>query len=177
MVTTNPAAASTAPVAGPERIVAALKDASIDFICVLPDQKLARLHALLEADPFFTTVTVCREEEGIGICTGAFYGGRRAALLMQNGGLFVATNALVSTALMYEIPMLLLVYYAGDLNDRFFPTVGHYTEPVLQALSIRYYVPRELHEVQPTIVGAAVMTSDAQRPVAVLLTKPVLGEA
>ena len=55
-------------------------------------------------------------------------------MLIQNGGLFVATNALVSTAIMYEIPMLLLVYYAGDLNDRAFSTVGHYTERVLQAL-------------------------------------------
>ncbi len=170
-------AAAGAAVTGPEAIVAALKEAGVDFICVLPDQKLARLHDLLASDPFFTTVTICREEEGVGICTGAFYGGRRAALLMQNGGLFVATNALVSTAIMYEIPMLLLIYYAGDLNDRFFPTVGHYTEPVLQALSIRYYVPREAHEVRPTIVGAAVMTTDALRPVAVLLTKPILGEA
>ncbi len=176
MVSTSSAAVDRTPAAGPALVVEALKQAGVDFIVVLPDQKLARLHDLLEADPFFTTVTVCREEEGVGICTGAFYGGRRAAMLIQNGGLFVATNALVSTAIMYEIPMLLLVYYAGDLNDRFFPTVGQYTEPVLQALNIRYWVPREAHQVVPTISGAAVLAADAARPMAVLLTKPILGE-
>jgi sulfopyruvate decarboxylase subunit alpha len=176
MVSTSSAPADAAPVAGPELIVDALKQAGIDFLVVLPDQKLARLHELIEADPFFTTVTVCREEEGVGICTGAFYGGRRAAMLIQNGGLFVATNALVSTAIMYEIPMVLLVYYAGDLGDRFFPTVGQYTEPVLQALNIRYWVPREAHEVVPMITGAQVTAADSARPVAVLLTRPVLAE-
>ena len=176
MVSTSSAPPDTPPAAGPELIVEALKQAGVDFLVVLPDQKLARLHELLEADPFFTTITVCREEEGVGICTGAFYGGRRAAMLIQNGGLFVATNALVSTAIMYEIPMLLLVYYAGDIGDRFFPTVGHYTEPVLQALNIRYYVPREAHQVVPTITGAQVLATDSARPVAVLLTRPILGE-
>jgi sulfopyruvate decarboxylase subunit alpha len=164
------------PTAGPELIIDALKQAGIDFLVVLPDQKLARLHELLVNDPFFTTVTVCREEEGIGICTGAFYGGRRAAMLVQNGGLFVSTNALVSTAIMYEIPMVLLVYYAGDIGDQFFPTVGHFTEPVLQALNIRYWVPREAHEVVPTITGARITAADSMRPVAVLLTRPVLAE-
>jgi sulfopyruvate decarboxylase subunit alpha len=157
-------------------VVEALKEAGVDVIAVLPDRKLARLHAMLEEDPFFTTITVCREEEGVGVCTGAFYGGHRAALLMQNGGLYTSTNALVSTAIMYEIPMLLLIYYAGDINDRFFPTVGQYTEPVLQALNLRYYIPREPKQVRPTITGAQVLASDSMRPVAVLLTKPVLGE-
>jgi sulfopyruvate decarboxylase subunit alpha len=176
MVSTSSAPADSAPAAGPELIVAALKQAGIDFLVILPDQKLARLHELIESEPYFTTVTVCREEEGVGICTGAFYGGRRAAMLIQNGGLFVATNALVSTAIMYEIPMVLLVYYAGDLGDRFFPTVGHYTEPVLQALDIRYWVPRQAHEVVPMITGAQVTAADSMRPVAVLLTRPILDE-
>ena len=176
MIATSIGPAGTVPAAGPELIVDALKQAGIDFVVVLPDLKLARLHAMLEQDPYFTTVTVCREEEGVGICTGAFYGGRRAAMLIQNGGLFVASNALVSTAIMYEIPMVLLIYYAGDLGDRFFPTVGQYTEPVLQALNVRYWVPREPQQVVPTIVGAQVTAADSARPVAVLLTRPILAE-
>jgi sulfopyruvate decarboxylase subunit alpha len=176
MVATSSALSELTEAGDPRLVVDALKQAGVDVVAVLPDRKLARLHDLLESDPFFTTITVCREEEGIGICTGAFYGGHRAALLMQNGGLFVATNALVSTAIMYEIPMLLLIYYAGDINDRYFPTVGHYTEPILQALSIRYYLPREPQQVRPTIAGAQVLANDSMRPVAVLLTKPVLGE-
>ena len=49
-----------------------------------------------------------REEEGIGVCTGAFMAGRRAALMMQNAGLLNACNSLTTTALQFEVPMLLL---------------------------------------------------------------------
>ena len=41
---------------------------------------------------------------------------------------------------------------------------------------IRYWVPRQAHEVVPTITGAQVTAADSMRPVAVLLTRPILGE-
>jgi sulfopyruvate decarboxylase subunit alpha len=167
-------AADPAITPGPALIVGALKAAGVDFVAGLPESKLAGLQDLIEADPHFTWVTVCREEEAIGICTGAYCGGRKTAVVMQNGGLLVSTNALTSTGLMYEIPMVLLVYYAGDINDRFFSTVGENTEPVLQALGIRYYVLRDKALIHATVTGAAVLAEDSQRPVAVLLTKPVL---
>src|SRR5581483_371272 len=115
---------STTP--GPELILSALKAAGIDFLAGLPESKLARLQELIETDPAFTWVTVCREEEAIGVVTGAFYGGRKAAVMMQNGGLLESVNALSSTATMFEIPMVLLVYYAGDINDRYFSSVGRH---------------------------------------------------
>jgi hypothetical protein len=48
------------------------------------------------------------------------------------------------------------------------------TEPVLQALGIRYYVLRDRVAVMPTITGAAVLTMDSRRPVAVLLNRDLL---
>jgi sulfopyruvate decarboxylase TPP-binding subunit len=39
---------------------------------------------------------------------------------MQNGGFFNSTNAIVSTLLQYQIPVVLLIYYAGDIGDRTF---------------------------------------------------------
>src|SRR5262245_40763510 len=159
---------------GPDLIVSALKAAGIDFLAGLPESKLARLQELIEADSQFNWVTVCREEEAIGVATGAFYGGRKAAVVMQNGGLLESINALSSTAIMFEIPMVLLVYYAGDINDRFFSSVGRHTEPILQALGIRYFTLRDRAQIQSVIPGAQVLAEDSQQPVAVLLTKPVL---
>jgi sulfopyruvate decarboxylase TPP-binding subunit len=95
-------------------------------------------------------------------------------MIMQNGGLMNSVNGLTSTALHFQIPMLLLVYYAGDFGDRGFSTVGSVTEGVLQGLQIRYMVLREHAEIRSAITGAWTLAEDSSRPVALLLTKPVL---
>jgi sulfopyruvate decarboxylase TPP-binding subunit len=94
---------------------------------------------------------------------------------MQNGGFFNSNNAIVSTLLQYQIPALLLIYYAGDIGDRTFSTSGAMTEPVLQALGIRYYIMRSTEDAPELIKRAQVLAEDARRPVALLLTKEVLG--
>lgn len=160
---------------GPGLIVQAMKEAGIDFVTSLPDYNLAKLLALVDSEPAFTHVPLCREEEGIGISAGAYIGGKVPAIIMQNGGFLNSCNALTTTALNFNIPMLLLIYYAGDLGDEGFATLGSVTEPVLRGLGIRYYVLRRLEEIRDTIVGATTLAIDSRRPVAVLLTKDVLG--
>ena len=107
---------------------------------------------------------VCREEEGIGICAGAYLVGKKCAAIMQNGGFFNSNNAIVSTLLQYQIPLLLLIYYAGDVGDRTFSTTGSLTEPVLQALGIRYYVMRETEDAAELIRRAQVLTRRRETP-------------
>ena len=41
MISTSSAGADSAPTAGPALVVEALKQAGVDFVVVLPDQKLA----------------------------------------------------------------------------------------------------------------------------------------
>lgn len=160
---------------GPDLIVSALMAAGVNFVTSLPDVNLSRLLAAVDAAPELPHVTLCREEEGIGICTGAYIGGRTPAIIMQNGGFLNSCNALTTTALNFNIPLLLMVYYAGDLGDEGFATLGSVTEPVLQGLGIRYYLLRKNDEIAATIRGAVTLAIDSRRPVAVLLTKDVLG--
>jgi sulfopyruvate decarboxylase subunit alpha len=87
---------------GPELILEGLKEASVGFVTPLPDANLAKLLALVDADPELPHVTMAREEEGIGICTGAYMGGRTPAIIMQNGGLLNSCNALTITALKFQ---------------------------------------------------------------------------
>jgi sulfopyruvate decarboxylase TPP-binding subunit len=94
---------------------------------------------------------------------------------MQNGGFFNSNNAIVSTLLQYQIPLLLMIYYAGDIGDRTFSTSGAMTEPVLNAMGIRFYTLRELAQAKEVIQRAQVLAEDSKRPVALLLTKEVLG--
>lgn len=160
---------------GPRLIVESMKEAGVGFVTSLPDANLQKLLALVDADPELTHVTLAREEEGIGICTGAYMGGLTPAVIMQNGGFLNSCNALTTTALNFNIPILLLIYYAGDLGDEGFSMLGSVTEPVLRGLGIRYQVLRRLEEIKRIIKGATTLAIDSRRPVAVLLTKDVLG--
>jgi sulfopyruvate decarboxylase subunit alpha len=158
-----------------QEILGGLKQAGINLIASLPDINVADLLRLVEQEPSVTHVPLCREEEGIGICAGAYLVGKKCAAIMQNGGFFNSNNAIVSTLLQYQIPLLLLIYYAGDIGDRTFSTSGSMTRPVLDALGIRSYVLREPEQVKEIIKRAQVLAEDSKRPVALLLTKEVLG--
>jgi sulfopyruvate decarboxylase subunit alpha len=57
---------------GPQLIVDGMKEAGVNFVASLPDANLAKLLALVDSDPELTHLTLCREEEGVGICTGAY---------------------------------------------------------------------------------------------------------
>ena len=160
---------------GPKLIVEAMKEAGVNFIASLPDANLARLLAVVDGERELTHVTLCREEEGIGICAGAYIGGRTPAIIMQNAGFLNSCNALTTTALNFNIPMLLMIYYAGDVGDEGFATLGSVTEPVLRGLGIRYQVLRKIEDIRSMIKGATTLAFDGRRPVAVLLTKDVLG--
>src|SRR3989475_11254756 len=156
-------------------ILDGLKEAGINLIASLPDINLAELLRLIEQDRDVIHVPLCREEEGIGICAGAYLVGKKCAAIMQNGGFFNSNNAIITTLLQYHIPLLLLIYYAGDIGDRTFSTSGSMTEPVLQALGIRAYIMRDPDDAQELIRRAQILTEDSKRPVALLLTKEALG--
>ena len=109
-----------------DRIIKALKRAGCNFVASLPDASWRRSCRDLTAIPDHSVPLSC-EEEGVGVCTGANLGGKRCALMMQNAGLLNSCNALTTTARQIEIPMLLLVLYAGALNDMAFPMLGDVT--------------------------------------------------
>ena len=156
-------------------IVAGLKKAGIDFVATLPDEKMLEVIRAVETDRELKHVPLCREEEGIGICAGAYLAGKKPAIIMQNAGFLNSCNALTTTSLQFQIPILMLIYYAGDIGDRGFTTLGSVTEPVLQAMGFRSYVLREQEDIDETLRGAQILADDSKKPVAVLLTKSVLG--
>jgi sulfopyruvate decarboxylase subunit alpha len=156
-------------------LVGGLRDAGINLVASLPDVNLAELLREVEADTRLLHVPLCREEEGIGICAGAYLVGKKCTAIMQNGGLFNSGNGIISTLLQYEIPLLLMIYYAGDIGDRTFSTTGSMTEPVLHALGIRTYILRAPEHAKEIIKRAQILAEDSKRPVALLLTKEVLG--
>jgi len=156
-------------------LIGGLKDAGISLIATLPDVNLSDLLREVEDAKDVIHVPLCREEEGMGICAGGYLVGKKCAAIMQNGGFFNSNNAIVSTLLQYQIPVLLLIYYAGDIGDRTFATTGGMTEPVLRALGIRYYIMRDIADAPELIKRAQILAEDSKKPIALLLTKELLG--
>ena len=167
--------AQEGPQAAAQAIVAGLKKAGIDFVATLPDEKMLEVIRAVERDNELKHVPLCREEEGIGICAGAYLAGKKTAIVMQNAGFLNSCNALTTTSLQLQIPILMLIYYAGDIGDRGFTTLGSVTEPVLQALGFRSYVLRQRQDIDEILCGAQILADDSKKPVAVLLTQSVLG--
>ena len=157
-----------------QQILAGLKEAGINLVASVPDINLLDLINLVYTDKDVAHVPVGREEEGIGVCAGAYLGGKRVAMLMQNGGLMNSCNGLITTALQLGIPILLLVYYAGDMGDNAFHMLGLLTEPVLDGLGIKYTVMRDPAKVKEQIAEARTAAEASKRPVALLLTRTVL---
>ena len=158
-----------------DAILGGLKKAGINLVASLPDINCLDLINALERDAEIVHVPLCREEEGVGICAGARLVGKKPALVMQNAGLLNSCNGIVTTGIQLELPILLIVYYAGDIGDRGFARVGTATIPVLDALGVRHYLLRSVEEIDWTFKNAWILAEDSSRPVAVLLTKDVLG--
>ena len=75
-------------------IVDSLKEAGIDFVATLTEANLHDLVMALGEDTDIHHVPVTREEEGIGICAGAYLGGKNPAMVMMNAGFLLSANAL-----------------------------------------------------------------------------------
>ena len=157
-----------------QRIVGGLKAAGVDLVVAVPDINLLELMKALAEDRDIDYTPAGREEEGIGICTGGYLTGHRTAILMQNGGFLNSCNGLTTTALQFGVPMLLLIYYAGDFGDNAFHMLGVVTEPVLQALDIKYQILRDPATVAQQIRAAVTSAEASKRPVALLVTRAVL---
>jgi sulfopyruvate decarboxylase alpha subunit len=154
-----------------------LKENNLEVVCHVPDIVLASLIARVEADPFFTVVPLTREEEGVGVLTGAYLGGRRGLLMMQVSGLGNSINGLASLAIPYQIPFLMLISQRGELGE-FNPAqiaMGQAARPMLDALGIQHFTLRRTDEMSSLMDGAIKTAYTAQRPVALFLSTEMVG--
>ena len=152
--------------------LAGLKEAGIDFVSGLPDGWQRDLHELIEAEPGIKYVPVCNEGVGFSVCAGAWLGGRKSALIMENSGLRVAAEYISRISLGCGVPVLLLCSYRGDLGDTEHWAIPHgiVAEPLLQALRIPYLVVREKERLRQSIKRAWRLAEAQLQPAAVLIS-------
>ena len=160
-----------------ETIIAALREQGVSLITLVPDEPLMPLIAGAQADASFTTLTATREEEAIGIASGAALGGRRAAVLMQSSGFGNSVNALASLVVPYQLPIPLFISERGTLGEHNAVQVpiARTLRPALDALGITHVTLDRLDELT-FIVGRTLRQAFlTQAPVAFLLSPALTG--
>jgi len=99
----------------------------------------------LSSDSDLPYVPATREDEAMGIATGACLAGKQPIVMMQNSGLGSSINPLASLDILYRIPMLLLISWRGyqgkDAPEHLI--MGEAMLKLLDALGVPYQVISE----------------------------------
>jgi sulfopyruvate decarboxylase alpha subunit len=154
---------------------AGFKKHGVKLVAHVPDAVLTPLILALEADPEIDVVPLTREEEGVGILSGAYLGGMRGALLMQSSGLGNTINALGGLPMAYHFPFLIVISPRGRLSE-FNPAqvpAGRAAPRLLDALGIEAIEMTRLDEVEKQLDAAARSCFSTELPWA-LVVSPLL---
>src|SRR5258705_624853 len=156
----------------------ALKACDVRLISALPETWLVHLIRMAEDDPDMTLVRIAKEEEAIGISAGAHLAGVSSALLMQNHGFLAAINPIVSLALLYKIPLLMLISYRGHMGEKdpWQTQGGLVTQPLFRALGVPIWALTDPQDVARRLRDAQTLAHAALHPVAVLLSRELMWE-
>jgi len=161
-------------------IIETLKEESIDLVVTLPESSSYKLTEAVRQDPFFHSITVAGEGNGIALCAGASLGGRKCVFVTGVAGLLVGAWALAQVGMVYGIPILIIASYRGDFGDRsgtpgsqllMFQQVA---EPLLKTLKIPYRIVDANAGLKRMIRDANFACWDYNTPVVLLLTGEVL---
>ncbi len=96
-------------------LIRLLRDQDINLAVSLPCDKAKDLFRLLPES--FETVELLREEDGVGVCAGAYLAGRKPAMFIQSSGLGNMLNALLSLSRTYELPLPVIASWRGVYQE------------------------------------------------------------
>ena len=128
-----------------EDIIKEIKQAGIRFVIALPDRTTSQglLRSIMQ-DPALRLVQVCKEDEGVSICSGLYCAGERALLLIQHTGLLDSINALRGVAMEGQNPICIMVGLLGKAPGVPPTKAGRYglriVEPILDAMEIKHHL-------------------------------------
>jgi sulfopyruvate decarboxylase subunit alpha len=154
-------------------IIREIKASRIEFVVSVPDittsEGLLRRLAQ-ETNP--RLIRVCKEDEGVGICAGLSYCGRRSLLLIQQTGLLDSINAIRGVAVEYALPICMMVgllQKEPGVPPRQSKRYGvRIVEPVLDAMGVTYHEIEGQADVDK--IAPAIDAAYAQmRPVVLLI--------
>lgn len=157
-------------------VFAEMKARNIETVATIPDGGLTQLLNMVVADKDMRLVTLSTEEEGIGVATGQWLGGKRSMIAMQSSGVGNCINALGIPVTM-RAPCLILVTMRGQWGE-FNPwqvPMGTATRTVLEAVGVRCFPVEKAEEIGETFGAAADIAFNGRLSAAVLVSQRVIG--
>ena len=152
-----------------------LKSRGLGFFTGVPCSILRNVIGRLEQDSEVIYVPAVREDAAVGLAVGAYLAGRKPLVLMQNSGLGVCMNALTSLAILYKIPLLMLITWRGyqsqDAPEHLL--MGRVMLNLLDDIGVPYRI-LEPESVEADLDNALATLDESAAPVAVILRKGVL---
>jgi sulfopyruvate decarboxylase subunit alpha len=154
-----------------EAVYQGLKSAGINFIVSVPCVNLGKILEIIDEDENIIHVPVTREEEGLGICAGAYFGGKKTAILMQNSGLGNCVNALGSLYQLYSLPIVMIMSHRGTEGEPIVGQVpmGKATPKVLDAMELEYFNPKNSTDAKDIISKSWDLSLNKGSPISILL--------
>jgi len=154
-----------------------LKRNEIRLVPYVPDRVLTTLIKNLHADPYFTTFPTAREEEAVGIISGAWMAGMKGAVLMQTSGFATLANVLASLVAPSQIPLIMFVSERGTLGEFNLgqSLVCRTMRPVLDALAIEHHTCTRLDELEFSVDLSIKQAVATQAPVCFILSPLLTG--
>jgi sulfopyruvate decarboxylase beta subunit len=129
-----------------DSLIGLMKDQGIDLAVSLPCDKAKDLCGLLPSS--FETVELLREEDGVGVCAGAYLAGRKPAMVIQSSGLGTMLNALLSLSRTYDLPLPVIASWRGVYKETIPAQVPFNAAlpGILKAADIPYVIVNYPHE-------------------------------
>jgi sulfopyruvate decarboxylase alpha subunit len=160
-----------------KHVADALRRNDIHTFATVPDFIVSQVLEHLWADESCHVVASSREEEGLGMLSGAYLAGQRGALLMQNSGLGNCVNTIASLNVAAQIPVVMVISHRGDLGEYNAAQVpmGQAAERILEALDVRYVTPHTVDEFESAADGLIKLAYTRSMPVAFLLPNDLTG--
>jgi sulfopyruvate decarboxylase alpha subunit len=171
------AAAGANPMSWADTIVDCLKQNDVWLISYVPDAISWNVLSKLEKDPAFKVVPATREEEAVGIASGAYAAGRRSAVFMQSSGFGNTINGLAQFPVPYRVSLPLFIGMRGGLGE--FNAIqvpaARAIPSILDTLHIQHYAPQREDEVARVVNGALELCYASREPVGILLYSMLTG--
>jgi sulfopyruvate decarboxylase subunit alpha len=93
----------------PVAMLARIREAEVTHVVTVPDTHQRTLLDLLTTAAEPQLITVCTEDEAMGVNLGLYLGGKRPMLLIQNSGFYAAMNTVRGLSLDARVPACMLI--------------------------------------------------------------------
>jgi len=165
-----------ANLSGPEEIVKGLKESGVDIVSTLPENATTKLVSLISKEPGIIHVPLAREEEGFGISSGAYLGGKKPAMVIQNSGFLNSLGAITELNIMCQIPVLVLISHVGHPGERYVihPPLARMAESVTKSIELPSLLIERPENARAVIINAQLLCEVSKLPVFVMMAPRLL---